>query len=32
MSLNNSDADCVFDYHWADADFIDRQVEIISKR
>ena len=31
-SIKTSESECVFDYHWADADFIDRQVEIISRR
>ena len=30
-SVATSDARCVYEYHWSDPDFIQRQVEIISK-
>ena len=28
--IKTSDAECVFDYHWSDADFIDRQIRLIN--
>lgn len=30
-SLETSDARAVYDYHWSDVDFVDRQVKIISR-
>ena len=28
--IKTSDAECVFDYHWSDADFMDRQIQLIN--
>ena len=28
--IKSNNAECVFDYHWSDADFIDRQIRLIN--